>query len=98
MNFAVILIISAFIFASDAFIIKQLHLGEAYARDCVYKVGISPLTINRLRKGDFSNHDEKSQVSFNKIESFSVIINLKQSFSALLNVSWNTAASCIVTN
>lgn len=47
----------------DALTLQQVKDGEVFARDCIFKIGISPLAINRLRKGDFSRVDEKSHVS-----------------------------------
>lgn len=48
----------------DCLTLQQVKDGEVFARDCIFKIGISPLAINRLRKGDFSRVDEKSHVSF----------------------------------
>lgn len=48
----------------ESFSLQQLKDGEVYARDCIIKVGINPLAVSRLVKGDFSRNDEKIQVSF----------------------------------
>jgi hypothetical protein len=61
--FVVLFIIASWTFV-NSFTIKQLQESEAYARDCIIKVGINPIAVNRLRKGDFSRNDEKMQVSF----------------------------------
>lgn len=46
----------------DGFTIKDLKNGELLATECIIEVGINPLAVNRLRKGDLSRVDEKSQV------------------------------------
>lgn len=62
-RFALALLVSVVCLISvNSFTLEQLKDGEAFARDCILKIGISPLTVNRLRKGDFSRDGEKSQV------------------------------------
>jgi hypothetical protein len=57
------LIIMAVVSMCRSFSIKQLKDGEKKAAECIFEVGINPLSVNRLRKGDFSKVDEKSRVS-----------------------------------
>lgn len=42
---------------------ERVKGSETIARDCMFTVGINPIAINRIRKGDFSKDDEKSHVS-----------------------------------
>lgn len=58
LSFVVVVAVSV-----DSFTLQQLKENEALVRDCVIKIGIGPLSVNRLRKGDLSQDDEKSQVS-----------------------------------
>jgi hypothetical protein len=47
----------------ESFTLQQLNDGQNYARDCIIKVGINPLDVGKLAKGDFTRNDEKIQVS-----------------------------------
>lgn len=82
-----------FVVTVEAFTLKQLREGEVFATECIFKVGINPLSVNRLRKGDFSRDDEKSQVSSSTCCEVS-LIDCDLYFSALLNVSLRKLVSC----
>lgn len=64
-KFVLLLFATSVVFVSvNPFKIHQVEDGKAHVRSCVFKIGISPLEVNRLRKGDFSESDEKSHVSW----------------------------------
>lgn len=66
----------------DGFTIKDLKNGELLATECIIEVGINPLAVNRLRKGDLSRVDEKSQVRLTSDETLRKLSSFSSSFSA----------------
>lgn len=59
-----ILVLSvALVVSVESFTLQQVKDSESIVFDCMIKIGISPLSVNQLRKGDLSRNDEKSQVS-----------------------------------
>lgn len=67
-----LIILSVLVIFGESFTVKQLREGEEIIRSCMFKVRISPLAVNRLRKADFSKVDEKSQVSLKNSSILSV--------------------------
>lgn len=63
LNFAVLVFFIAIVANVHPFKIQQIEDGKAHVRSCIFKIGISPMEVNRLRKGDFSESDDKSHVS-----------------------------------
>lgn len=62
----VLLLFATSVVFVSPFKIQQIEDGKAHVRMCAFKIGISPMEVNRLRKGDFSESDEKSHVSLMK--------------------------------
>lgn len=63
MQKVVLLLFATSVIFVDPFQIHQIEDGKAHVRSCMFKIGISPMEANRLRKGDFSESNEKSHVS-----------------------------------
>lgn len=59
----VLLLFATSVMFVSPFKIQQIEDGKTIVRNCALKIGISPMEVNRLRKGDFSESDEKSHVS-----------------------------------
>lgn len=60
--FTLILFCCYSIFVIQCLTEEQKKEAESVVRSCIFKIRINPLAVNRLRKGDFSKVDEKSQV------------------------------------
>lgn len=62
----ILLVLAVFCLSAESFTLQQLKDGQAYARDCIIKIGINPLAVGQLAKGDLSRNDEKIQVKIDE--------------------------------
>lgn len=85
MNVRKVLLVLAIVCSkyAESFTLQQLKDGQVYARDCIIKVGINPLAVGQLAKGDFTRSDEKIQVS--------LVDSLKLAIKASFDIFYHTS-------